>query len=459
MRKYIVLNSLISVFLSVLIVLGTSLILFTNTLSSEKIESLKIINKTIKISKIPQDKDLAEFANEIAETSDSLRVTIISPSGDVLADSEDINEAFDNHISREEISEALKSGVGSSARVSRTTGVYTVYAAQKLDNGLILRLAYPVASIYTFILKMVFVIIFVLIAVLACVYAFSHYFSKRLMDPFDQINKLLETKTVMEDKIKNRPFKEVKPLLKNIEYLINKLNNDLSEIKKTEQMRSDFVANASHELKSPLTSIKGFAELMANDLISDEKQKKEYLGRIVSESDRLLNIINDILQLSKAENKDPDRSRYEIINLSELTGEIFKALEPLASKKNISLILEGNASINCEKKELWEIIYNLADNGIRYGNEGGFVKVLLKDGNMTSITVEDNGIGIPQEHKNRVFERFYRVDKSRSHKSGGTGLGLSIVRNLAVKYGGTATLESEEGKGTKITCYLKNVGK
>jgi two-component system phosphate regulon sensor histidine kinase PhoR len=239
---------------------------------------------------------------------------------------------------------------------------------------------------------------------------------------------------------------EVRPILSNISYLIEKLKYDFEEVQKTHRLRTDFVANASHELKSPLTSIKGFAELLAGDMVPDMEKQKVYLKRIVSESDRLLNIINDILRLSKAESKVMEKA--ELVKLQPMAKDVAQALEPLAHTRGISIVLDGTGVVTANPRDIWELAYNLVDNAIRYGKQGGHVVIHLGD---CFLSVEDDGIGMEEEHLTRIFERFYRIDKSHSRQTGGTGLGLSIVKHIAQNYGAMVQVKSRQGEGSTFS--------
>ena len=454
MKRYIKTSALTCVFLGILVVLTAAFFLFSNAKLQDVRQTLRTLAETIRISEIPNGTEYDSFAKNIAATSSGLRVTLIRTNGTVVGDSQAETAELENHLERQEVQDALYNGYGESVRRSETTGVRTFYVSERLDEDLILRLSYPVSASFAFLKTMLPVVLVLCAVILLLINLFTERFSQRLVSPLEEINRLLETQSeeLLPEEERQAAFPEVAPVLKNIEYLIRKLNFDFAEITRTQQLRSDFVANVSHELKSPLTSIKGFAELMSSGLISSPDKQRDYLHRIVSESDRLLNIINDILHLSEVENVKIDPSQLERVDLNKLTGEVFQSLDSLAAGRCITLTCTGSGSVLAKAKEMWELIYNLVDNSIKYGQECGYVRVQIaseEDG--VSLSVTDDGIGIPQEHLSRVFERFYRVDKSRSRKSGGTGLGLSIVRNIAVKYKGTVSIDSQPGKGTKIT--------
>lgn len=400
---------------------------------------------------VASGQDAAALSQTLLAEDAALRVTLLDGEGTVRFDTRADLSQTENHLSREEISQAMEDGFGQAIRYSQTTGTPSLYVAHRLDSGLILRLGYPLSAINQFVRALLLISLAVCALALAAVWLAAGRFTARLLRPYAQLSELMEDGLggASTGFLSRGAFREAQPLLDNLAMKIDRLNYDTEEIRRTQRLRSDFVANASHEMKSPLTSIKGFAELLNNDMVDGEAQRHEYLGRIVAESERLLSVIDDILQLSRAESGEiRDAERVDLRALSE---EIRRALEPLARKKNISINVAGGGFTLANAQEMWEIIYNLIDNSIRYGREGGYVNVRLAD---DEITVVDNGIGIPADQLSRVFERFYRVDKSRSRLTGGTGLGLSIVRHVALKYGGDVRVESREGEGTAFWVTL-----
>lgn len=226
---------------------------------------------------------------------------------------------------------------------------------------------------------------------------------------------------------------------------------DTTEAVQREQIRREFTSNVSHELKTPLTSISGFAEMMMNGG-TDEETVRDFSKSIYEEAQRLISLVIDIIRISELDEKSNIFIK-EKVDLYELSEEIIERMKPQADKKNIKMSIFGEkAVINGVRKILDEIIYNLCDNAVKYNNDGGTVDIIVSTAERKSIvTVRDNGIGIPENAQNRVFERFYRVDKSRSKEKGGTGLGLSIVKHGAVFHNAQITLESQVNKGTSIT--------
>ncbi len=235
------------------------------------------------------------------------------------------------------------------------------------------------------------------------------------------------------------------------------LINDITKQHNAQKLRADFFANASHELKTPITSIKGFAELIFNDIVKDENIKKDYLERIINDSDRLISLSDDILRLSDIEANTAEKN-IEKINIKKIAEEVKNNIIPIANKMNVEVINEASdVYIDIMREDIFQIIQNLMVNAVKYNKENG--KVIFKAYNKRNkayIVVEDTGIGIEEKYQNRIFERFFRVDKSRSRNIGGTGLGLAIVKHLVLSYKGEISVSSEKDKGTIITiCFGK----
>lgn len=233
------------------------------------------------------------------------------------------------------------------------------------------------------------------------------------------------------------------------------LISDVTELKRAEGIRSEFTANVSHELKTPLTSIKGFTDMLSSGMVASPEDQKRFITMIGVEVDRLIDLINDILKLSELESVAIDQcsERTDVLEVAKETADL---LAPAAREGDVSLAVSGlSAVVAVPRSRVKELLLNLMSNGIKYTEQGGRVDaaIQLKD-NQAVITVADNGIGIPAEARSRVFERFYRVDKGRARKNGGTGLGLAIVKHIVQLYGGTVALESEVGKGSTFTVTL-----
>ena len=233
------------------------------------------------------------------------------------------------------------------------------------------------------------------------------------------------------------------------------LVSDVTELKKAEGIRSEFTANVSHELKTPLTSIKGFTDMLSSGMVTSPADQKRFITMIGVEVDRLIDLINDILKLSELESVaiDQTEERSAVLDAAHDTASL---LEPTTKAAGVTLAVEGESvTVGVPMSRLKELLFNLMGNGIKYSENGGTVttRVRVEDGKAV-ISVEDHGIGIPEEDQSRVFERFYRVEKGRARKNGGTGLGLAIVKHITQLYGGTVGLESQVGKGSTFTVIL-----
>ena len=254
-------------------------------------------------------------------------------------------------------------------------------------------------------------------------------------------------------------YKEIEPLVNTIRkqdlelrLTIEQLSNEKQKIS---HLKDEFTANASHELKTPLTSISGYAELIESGMAKPE-DVKIFAGKIHKEAKRLQSIANDIITLSKLNDRESEPlDLNEEINLWNLAQSCIEGLMLNANKKNIQLSLDGNrnSEITGNSKLLFEMIFNLVDNSIRYTEQGGKVVVVVEE---NAIVVKDTGIGIPEECQSRIFERFYRVDKSRSKETGGTGLGLSIVKHIAEVHHAAIHLKSTVGFGTEVRIDFKS---
>ena len=231
-------------------------------------------------------------------------------------------------------------------------------------------------------------------------------------------------------------------------------NNMAESLQQTERQRREFIANISHELKTPITSILGFTELMTSGVVTDPEQRNQYLERIGEEGRRMSNLIDDILRLSSLESKKAEEV-WERVDLRGLCEDIFRSLEPIMKKRGITGEIYGAAYYYAYPDDLRQLLKNLLENAVKYNRENGRVTVRISpDAYQCVISVVDTGIGIPLEHQSRVFERFYRVDKGRSKREGGTGLGLSIVKHITAKYSGQITLVSRPDEGTSIRVTL-----
>ncbi|SHK81787.1 ATP-binding protein [Fibrobacter sp. UWEL] len=389
--------------------------------------------------------------------SDSLRITLISKEGDVLFESDGQAENMGNHMSRPEVIAAFKEGSGEGVRHSTTLDASVYYYAVKLTDGNILRLGMKQANIQQVVSRTTPYLLGLIAVIIAVSILIAIGLGKIFVRPIKKLSEKLDDAEILEDE---SLYKEIAPFIKTIRnknrelaITIEKLHD---EEQKTTRLKDEFTANAAHELKTPLTTISGYAEMLEAGIAKPEDTAR-FAGKIHKEAQRMLNITNDILTLSKL-----DKPSKQTVNLDEdvdlwsTATDCVGLLTINANKKNIQLSLQGevgtvdrssNHTIKGNEKLIFEMIYNLVDNAIRYTNENGKVDVIVV-GN--SISVIDNGIGIPEEYKDRVFERFFRVDKSHSRETGGTGLGLAIVKHVAEVHNATIDFKSIVGVGTQI---------
>ncbi len=388
--------------------------------------------------------DLAVVVNLLIDgdscerTIDDLRITLIDADGKVLFDSAVEERSLTNHMDRPEIMEAIASGTGMGIRKSDTLSESVFYYAKKLDNGQILRVGKEAHSVAAVFLSAIPVVLTTALLLAVICLLVSHYLTSAIVKPID------EMAGDMEHIDEGKSYPELIPFTRKI-----RLQHE--EILSAANLRQEFTANVSHELKTPLAAISGYAELMEAGLV-DEKESKRFLGEIRKSAARLLTLINDIIKLSQLDGGNAT-DIFDVVNLAEMTKESVEMLSFGAAKNGIEVVYEGDdrADVHIGKELAQELIYNLIENAIRYNKPGGSVLVKVQnEGTQITFSVEDTGIGIPQEHQERIFERFYRVDKSRSKELGGTGLGLAIVKHICNLTDADVSLTSESGVGTKI---------
>ena len=483
------------------------------------------------------------------------RITLIDSNGTVLADTKVNVEELENHADRKEIEDASKDGKGTSSRYSNTLMQKTLYYAEKLDDGTILRISTTQNSIFVILLGLLQPLIIIIVLALLISLFLSHRLSKAIIKPLNNLN--------LDNPSANETYEELTPLLKKISaqkktidkqikeavqsreefklitenmseglLIIDKESNvlsynhaavnlleipedqkgsvltfnrskgfrlavekalsgercesniaheensyeliatpvyvndniigaviviiDVTESVKREQLRKEFTSNVSHELKTPLTSISGFAEIMKSGDVSQETVV-DFSTSIYDEAQRLITLVSDIMKISELDEGTTIFEKEEV-DLYELSKDIVKRLSSVADKRNITLNVIGESAVIVgTRKILDEMIYNLCDNAIKYNKDNGTVDVIInQSNNKTSVTVRDTGIGIPSHEQNRVFERFYRVDKSHSKLVGGTGLGLAIVKHGAAYHDAEVSLKSAVDKGTTVNIVFGN---
>ncbi len=488
-------------------------------------------------------------------TADRCRLTWIAADGGVLYDTRTDAESLENHASRAEVSQALTTGTGESTRYSSTLMEKTMYYAQQLDDGTVLRISIRRATVGMIAVGMIQPLLIVLIVALILSGLLARRLSRRIVDPLNSLD--------LEHPLDNDAYEELSPLLKRIhrqhveiqtqlrelrektdeftqitgsmreglvlldehgsilsinaaaqtlfgadaqcvgrdfltiersheisaaiqaavtdghsevraeragrvyQFDISRITSDgqflgtvilafdITEQEFAEQNRREFTANVSHELKTPLQGIIGSAELIENGMVKPDDLPR-FVGHIHAEAARLVTLIDDIIRLSQLD--EGDAMPTEPVDLLAVSQEAAENLHDAAAARDVTLSVTGQpAVIPGVRRLIYEIVYNLCDNAIKYNVNGGRVDIAVASGtDGSSITVADTGIGIAPEHQGRVFERFYRVDKSHSKASGGTGLGLSIVKHAVQYHHGRIELESTPGAGTTIRVVFPN---
>lgn len=496
---------------------------------------------------------LAQEAEQLQQTMEYVspeqmrsadRITLISPDGTVLYDSVARADAMENHLSREEVAQALREGTGKSSHYSSTVLKKNLYYALRLEDGNVLRLSREQSSLGAMLLNMAWPIAATVAGLLLLAAGLSVRLARQITQPinaispddpqdvYPELQPLTQRLRQQRETIRNqmdelsRRMREFSAMTENMsegfllidlrghvltenhsasmllptdadniakcsqrelcqaaqqaltgqrcERLLQQgertlsviaspvlesgqvtgavvLTLDVTEREQREKLRREFSANVSHELKTPLTSISGFAELMSQGLVPTDKVR-EFSLDIQKECTRLTNLVEDIIDLSRLEEGGGDMT-WEDIDLYTLCDDVLQSLEPVAKRQTVTLRLAGESlQVRGVYQVLREMIYNLCDNAIKYNRSGGSVTVTVaRSAGRASVAVADTGIGIPYEDQSRVFERFYRVDKSHSRAIGGTGLGLSIVKHAAALHGAEIKLQSQPEDGTVIT--------
>ncbi|MDR0308822.1 MAG: hypothetical protein LBH87_02705 [Coriobacteriales bacterium] len=431
----------------------------------------------------------------------NLRVTWIAADGQVLYDSEVADVAtLENHAGRQEVAEALANGSGEATRYSSTLTETTYYHAALLDDGTVLRFSRSQASVLSQILNNLIPALLVMAATVLVVILAARLLTRRIVTPINAIN--------LDEPSKSEVYSELQPLLTRIEKQHAQLGSQAEELA---QSRREFTANVSHELKTPLTVVMGYAELMRAGKIAPE-DSTSVAGLIYDEAGHIRELVNDILVLSELDDQQKMESieqRQEVgeVDLLKLTEEVIERLQPFARQNQVELELESGLGLESELESeqggcarqdgdassspssssdstgkysqnregnapppgfvilgsarvLTSVVYNLTENALRYNRPGGSVLVKLeRQPQSIQLTVSDTGLGIASEDQPRVFERFFRSDKTRARETGGTGLGLSIVKHGAEYHNAKLTLKSQQGQGTTITLSFPRIAK
>ena len=439
--------------------------IFTTSLKSfyfdEKIQDLlarsKFISNYIDDNNISNPEILNEICKNIGNDTNT-RITIIDYDGNVLGDSDKNPLAMDLHTGefRQEIKLAKNTGsYGSSVRFSDTIQeemMYLAYPYNLNDQRIIIRTSLSINDLNQKINNLYFNIFLAGSIITIFTLVLSYYLSRRLTAPIKNFENISQqySKGDFSSRVNEYNVEEFDNLGKS-------LNQMASELDKLEGIRKEFVSNVSHELKTPITSIKGYIEIL-QDIVDDKNQKK-YLDIMNTNSDRLNNIIDDLLILSRIENTENIKDlKFSLKPLSEVIDSVVSECASLIDSKDINILVNcsNDILINQNPMMMHQALSNLLNNSIKYSEDKGKIYIIVDENeNYTTIEVKDEGIGINQKHFDRLFERFYRVDESRSRDIGGTGLGLAIVKHIILLHNGTIDVQSKEGVGTTFLIKIK----
>lgn len=377
----------------------------------------------------------SDYLERLDNVEVNTRVTRIGADGTVLYDSGGDERLLENHKGREEVKQALASGEGEITRMSDTRDREMYYYATMLDDGTVLRVSKNMESLAGTAFRMLPVMFLIAAVMILLTVILASWQTRRLIKPINELD--------IEHPLDNMVYEELTPLLT----AMDQSNREKEEVS---NMRKEFSANVSHELKTPLTSISGYAEIMKNGLVRPQ-DIPNFSERIYKEARRLITLVEDIIKLSKLDEESVELEK-EDVELYGLCREIVSRLSPQANARRVQVSVQGEQVVYRGIRQILdEMIYNICENAIKYNVEGGSVSVWVGSTlNGPKVQVNDTGIGIPKEHQERIFERFYRVDKSHSKERGGTGLGLSIVKHGALLHNAKVSVESDTGKGTRM---------
>ncbi|HOV98308.1 MAG TPA: ATP-binding protein [Bacteroidota bacterium] len=413
------------------------------------------------------------FAKIIADAG-KFRITIIARDGKVLYDSEVQPEHLsevETHLHRPEIEKASKLGSGTDIRVSNTVHHSYLYFAQRiepaqkhglLENAEYLRLSIPLTEMQKAISEISKEILLVGIAVMILMILASIGISRNISKPLIDINKAVREiqNGNLDQKIDIPNKDEIGQVAQAINSMVSQLKDDIVRLKKLERVRSEFLGNVSHELRTPIFMLQGYLETLLDGALDDPNVNREFIEKAYGNALRLNTLLGDLIEISRIESGEM-RMSFRYFRIGDLIESVAEEFRSQAQMKNISLSVDydgvdRNQEVYGDKERLGQALRNLVDNAIKYTQPNGSVRIVSRDkGDAVNIEVIDTGIGIPEEHIERIFERFYRVDKERSREAGGTGLGLSIVKHIIEAHSSKVIVTSEVGKGSTFSFSLK----
>ena len=393
----------------------------------------------------------------------NLRITVVDALGKVLGDSDEDPFAMENHSDRLEIAEALKTGFGQSTRYSDTLNYNMKYVAVRVTRDYdvlgVVRFSLPLSQVQLEIRTIYRVVLWGAAAAVAIALTVAYFVSRSITLPIRQMKETAEqvAKGNFSRRVRVKSRDELGELADSLNKMADELQQKMEDLRQMDRVRTDFVANVSHELKTPLTLIKGYTETLQGEAISDKAKASRFVSIINEHSDRLSNIVDDLLSLSELESSKDyiDRAQFD---LNELVEDVRLGFGHATATKKQTLTVNSQSNdltINADRDRIEQVLVNLIDNAIKYTGECGQIELSVAElGGEIRIAVKDNGIGIAQEHLGRIFERFYRADKARSRELGGTGLGLSIAKHIVLAHNGKITIESMPNRGTTVVVTL-----
>jgi two-component system, OmpR family, phosphate regulon sensor histidine kinase PhoR len=401
-----------------------------------------------------------------------LRITIIDSTGTVLGDSEIPDEKLstvENHRLRPEIQQAFQQGSGTNTRHSATIGVDYQYVAKRVTDSAavsgkrveVIRVSIPLTELKTMTDEIRSKIFFAGVLALLLVIGVSMVVSYRISRPMVKIAESAEKIRAgnLETRIEIRSKDEIGLVAHAVNEMVDQLKQDITKLKKLEQVRSQFLGNVSHELRTPIFALQGFLETLIDGAIDDPTVNRDFLEKAHAHALRLNTLLNDLIEISSIESGEMKMS-FRYFNIKEFLASTVEDFQPVAASQSVTIALAGAIDpalqVLGDKNRLTQVLSNLINNAIKYNTEGGSVTVSVRDEkNVVWIDIADTGYGIAEEHLTRIFERFYRVDKERSREAGGTGLGLAIVKHIVEAHGGEVTVTSTLGKGSTFSFPVK----
>lgn len=454
MHKKIVHSFLITFLITFILGFG---LLYVSLYKASISQNRQYLMNTVKLVKNLEIDDLNTTRLGDTVKSEDIRITIIKRNGKVLYDNYK-NRIREKHLQREEVKQAIAQDTGTCIRHSDTMQRSYLYVADyEEDNQTIVRLAMPFDGLSQSISILLAPFLFSIAVSFMVVFVLSKKMANEIVEPFKDITNIINSTDISKEVLSFHKYNY--PELYGITDALTNMSEEnkkyLERLEKEKKVRQEFFSNASHELKTPLTSIRGYTELIRSHTIQDSAQIDTCLDCVLKESDHMTQLINDILTISKLETEEMQVT-YSHIQVKKLLDSVVETLKPQIEAMHLNVYVNATEfTVFASLDHIKGIFYNLISNAIKYNKQNGRIDVVLKKNQKNMyFSVEDTGVGIAQEDQSRIFQRFYRVDKQRSKTIPGTGLGLSIVKHVVYYYQGKIHLTSKEDVGTKITVEL-----